>query len=111
MTVALAGVVSAVLVVGLAALTLAAAVVAQRRADAAADLAALAAATRVEDGADAREGCRQAARVAQANGGKLVECHRGPALDVTVRVRVVVGRLRAVGQAHAGVVPTMVSRR
>lgn len=91
------------LFVGLALSAVAGVVVAHRRAQAAADLAALAAATALKEG---QPGCATAAEVAGANGGSLVSC----ALDgreATVEVRVhgprVAGRaVDPVATARAG---------
>jgi secretion/DNA translocation related TadE-like protein len=75
------------------------AVIARHRAAAAADLAALAAASRLALGADAA--CAHATAVAQAMQTSVVEC-RVTGLDaiVTVNVSVALGRL-AVGPARA----------
>lgn len=57
---------------------------AHRKAEAAADLAAIAGAQAVQDG---RDGCAQAARVASLNGGVLQRCRRqGDNVLVTVSV-------------------------
>jgi secretion/DNA translocation related TadE-like protein len=72
------------LFVGLALSGVSAVVVAQRRAQSAADLAALSGATAAADG---RDGCTAAAGTARANGAALVSCLDG-ADDVRVSVRV-----------------------
>jgi len=72
------------LFVGLALSGVSAVVVAQRRAQSAADLAALSGATAAADG---RDGCAAAAATARANGAALVSCVAG-ADDVRVSVRV-----------------------
>ncbi|WP_082600484.1 Rv3654c family TadE-like protein [Nocardioides sp. Soil777] len=72
------------LFVGLALSGVSAVVVAQRRAQSAADLAALSGATAAADG---RDGCAAAAATARANDAVLVSCVDG-ADDVRVSVRV-----------------------
>ncbi|MBM7807180.1 secretion/DNA translocation related TadE-like protein [Geodermatophilus bullaregiensis] len=99
---ALAGVLAAV---GLAAVLVGAAVVARHRAGSAADLAALAAASRAVVGDPAA--CATAGEVAQANGAALTTCAvgDGAVVDVTVEVGVRLGPLgtrRATGTARAG---------
>jgi secretion/DNA translocation related TadE-like protein len=80
---------------------LGAATIARHRAQAAADLAALAAV-----GAGPASACVEAGRVAGDNGARVEECAVG--VDGRVRVRVSVdipvipGRERARGRAHAG---------
>lgn len=74
----------------------------QRRAAAAADLAALSGATAVQQG---RPGCATAAGTAQQNGARLVECRQhGSDIDLTVAIRVrLAGRWAELrGRAHAG---------
>ena len=74
----------------------------QRRAAAAADLAALSGATAVQQG---RAGCAAAAGTARANGARLVGCHQlGADIDLTVAIAVrLVGRSTEVhATAHAG---------
>ena len=91
------------LLVGLAAVAVAGAFVAARRAQSAADLAALAAASALRTGAD---GCHVAAMVAEANHARLDRCRvRGS--DVSVEVSLPGPRLagrqpRLVGRARAG---------
>ena len=93
--------------VGMAVVLTGAAVVARHRAGTAADLAALAGATRAVQGADA---CAEAARLAAANAAELTGCEVEPGsrVRVTVSVPVVLGRLgvfSATGRARAGPVP------
>lgn len=89
--------------VAVAAVGVAGIVVTHRRAQAAADLAALAGAQSLGRGKD---GCAVAARVARANGGRLDSCQ--PAgMEVTVEVSVAGPRLlgaapRMHGRARAG---------
>ena len=103
--VALAGVLAAV---GLAAVLVGAAVVARHRAASAADLAALAAASRAVAGDPAA--CATADEVAQANGAALTTCAvgDGAVVEVTVEVGVLLGPLgtrSASAVARAGPVP------
>ena len=91
------------LFVGLALLGVAAIVLTQRTAQAAADLAALAGASSAAAGADA---CAAAGRIADANGAVLAHCEVA-AMIVTIAVRVdgprLVGRRYDVtAQARAG---------
>lgn len=93
---------SAVLVATLVVITLAgvevgSAVVARHRAQAGADMAALAAAMWLPSGAETA--CRQAAAVSRAMGAALSGCDIEK-LDIVVRVDVATGRLLG-GQAHA----------
>jgi secretion/DNA translocation related TadE-like protein len=77
-------------------------VVEQRRAAAAADLAALAGATAVQQGS---EGCVAAARSATANGARLAACVRaGDEIDVVVAVpaRLVGRSVEVTARARAG---------
>jgi len=95
-------VLAAVLIATLAAITLAgvqvgSAVVARHRAQAGADMAALAAAMWLPHGPEIA--CRQAAAVSRAMGAALSGCDVD-GLDVVVRVDVATGRLLG-GQAHA----------
>lgn len=97
-------VITTVLLVGL---HLGSAVVARHRAEAAADLAALAAAAVAVEGADAA--CRRAAQLAAAGGGTVTSCLLD-GWDVVVEVDVgvpiaVPGLDRATGQARAGPIP------
>jgi secretion/DNA translocation related TadE-like protein len=95
-----------VLGVGLAVLLFAGAVaaagsvlVARHRAQAAADLGALAGAVRASEGPDAA--CAQARQIIEANGASLVEC-QVDGLDVVVGVEVApAGVGRAIGPARA----------
>ncbi|WP_310961516.1 Rv3654c family TadE-like protein [Nocardioides terrisoli] len=64
-----------------------------RRAESAADLAALAAARALQEGTD---GCTDAARIASANGARIETC-RVDGLDVVVTVRVAAARLFGAG--------------
>ncbi|TCJ29899.1 hypothetical protein EPD65_06265 [Nocardioides jejuensis] len=83
-TVAVVSFVGVVLVVALAGATILGAAVAHRRAQAAADLAALSGATTRQQGGDA---CRAAADVARANGAVLDVCREvADDLQVTVSV-------------------------
>ncbi|MEX5719419.1 Rv3654c family TadE-like protein [Geodermatophilus maliterrae] len=100
--VALAGVLAAV---GLAAVLVGAAVVARHRAGSAADLAALAAASRAVVGDPAA--CTTADEVAQVNGAGLTACTvgDGAVVEVSVEVGVRLGPLgtrRATATARAG---------
>ncbi|WP_083952105.1 Rv3654c family TadE-like protein [Actinomadura rubrobrunea] len=88
-----------------AAMTVGGVRVARHRADAAADLAALAAAARVAEGT--REACRSAGKVAREFGGRLSKCQvRGRVVDVSVTLAVTgawaVGDMRVVSRARAG---------
>ncbi len=80
--------------------------VARHRATAAADLAALAAAVRLVEGADA---CGAAAQLAAANAAELAACEvRGGEVGVAVRVPVRLGGLgvfSATARARAGPAP------
>ncbi|GGF49588.1 hypothetical protein GCM10011519_24400 [Marmoricola endophyticus] len=90
-------------VVALTAAGMTALVAGHRRAQAAADLAALAGASALQDAAD---GCMAAARVATSNGARLVSCTvRGQEVVVAVEVRsgAIGGRRWTLpGQARAG---------
>lgn len=93
---------AAILIAALAAITLAgvqigSAVVARHRAQAGADMAALAAAMWLPRGAEGA--CRQAAAVSRAMGAVLSRCDVDE-LDVVVAVDVATGRLLG-GPAHA----------
>ncbi len=104
-TVALSGVLA---LIGTATVLVGAAVVARHRADAAADLTALAVAGRAVLGDP--EACATGSSVARANRAELVRCTVGPdavvAVEVAVPVRLgPVGVTRAVGHARAGPVP------
>ena len=79
--------------IGAATVLVGAAVVARHRATAAADLAALAAAGRAVLGDPSA--CSVGERVAQQNSAELIDCTvgEGAVVDVTVRVRVRLGRL------------------
>jgi secretion/DNA translocation related TadE-like protein len=93
---------AAILIAALASVTLAgvqigSAVVARHRAQAGADMAALAAAMWLPQGADSA--CRQAAAVSRAMGAALRGCDIDE-LDVVVAVDVATGRLLG-GRAHA----------
>lgn len=91
------------LVVGVALAAVAGLYVAERRAQSAADLAALAGAAAVRDGAD---GCAAASEVAEANDAHLVTC-RSEGREIRIRVEVDgprwAGRqVRLSAQARAG---------
>jgi secretion/DNA translocation related TadE-like protein len=109
MTVALAGVVAAALLVLCGAMCLAAATVAAHRARSAADLGALAAALVLQEGAGAGEACARAATVAALNSARSRHCRA--AADGTVVLVTSspvglslpgLGRVEARGQARAG---------
>lgn len=91
------------LFVGLALAGVAAIVLTQRSAQAAADLAALAGASAAGSGADA---CAVAAEIAEANGAALATCElAGPVVTVDVRVdgpRLAGRRYDVTAQARAG---------
>lgn len=111
MTVTMAAVVAALVVVCWGGAAMASAIVASGRADAAADLAALAGAAA---GGQVGGPCAVAASVAAANGATLTECDRGPGGEVTIDVAVPVtlalpGLESAAGRARAG--PAPASRR
>lgn len=89
--------VAAIVTLTVGASAVGAAVVARHRAQSGADLAALAAAARVQDGQ--RVACLRAADVAAAAGAALLVCSLD-GLDVTVAVGVGTG-LRIGGQARA----------
>jgi secretion/DNA translocation related TadE-like protein len=99
MTILAVAAIAVVVVLLTGALAVASAVHASHRARAAADLAALAAATRWQAGALPGEACSQASAVAVANGAELMAC--GPVADgsVTVEARVA-ARWPAVGAAR-----------
>lgn len=97
-----ATILAAILIAALVAITLAgvqigSAVVARHRAQASADMAALAAAVWLPHGSESA--CRQAAAVSRAMGAALSSCHVDE-LDVVVGVDVATGRLLG-GRAHA----------
>jgi secretion/DNA translocation related TadE-like protein len=97
-TVAAVGLVIVLAGAGLVAALLGGALLARHRAGSAADLAALAGAVRLDEGRD--DGCLVAARVAAANGGRLIDCSvRGLALRVGVAVDYP-GVLRRLGPAR-----------
>jgi len=95
------GFVALILVVALVATGVAALVFAHRRAQSAADLAALAAASGYQRGVAA---CGEAKRIAAANRGRLVGCALdGPVATVEVECLVVLGgTFRMHGRAKAG---------
>jgi secretion/DNA translocation related TadE-like protein len=80
------------------------AVISRHRAEAAADLAALAGARSVIDGSS--EACAHAATVAAANGAQLVHCGlSGDVIDIEVAVDLRLGRIGrwvVTGRARAG---------
>ncbi|MFI0412147.1 Rv3654c family TadE-like protein [Actinomadura sp. 3N508] len=78
---------------------------ARHRANAAADLAALAGATRVAEGG--RDACRRAESIAAGSGARLVHCQvEGDVVEVSVAADVIVpmgiGALTVVSRARAG---------
>jgi secretion/DNA translocation related TadE-like protein len=82
--VAVLGAVGAVLVVFLGGSVVASATLASHRARAAADLAALAAASAISQGAGPAGACGRAAQIADRNGGRLTVC--APSADGSVEV-------------------------
>jgi secretion/DNA translocation related TadE-like protein len=76
---------------------LAAAIVARHRAEAAADLAALAAAS----GLSASDGCAEASRIAAANGSRLEKCRRLPDGSMLVGVQLQSGGRVLLPAVHA----------
>jgi secretion/DNA translocation related TadE-like protein len=109
MTVALAGVLSAALLVLCAGMSLGAAAVAAHRARAAADLGALAAAVVLQAGGGPGAACARGASVARLNGASARGCRAGADGTVVLTtsgplgVRLPgVGRLEARGMARAG---------
>ena len=94
--IALAG--CAIVMLGLAAAALGTAVVARHRAQAAADLGALAGARYVIAGEPAA--CARASAVVVANGGRVVACH-GHGLDLVVEAAVRIDVLGLSGTVHA----------
>lgn len=109
MTVALAGVVAAALLVLCGGMCLAAAAVAAHRARAAADLGALAAALVLQGGGSAGEACTRGARVAALNAAHSRHCRAasdGTVVLVTSSPVALslpgLGRVDARGQARAG---------
>lgn len=90
-TVVALGLIGVVLLLTLVAVALAAVVGARHRAEAAADLGALAGAVAVRDGGD---GCAAASRVAASNDGRVTSC---VVTDRTVEVTVVVTTGRMLG--------------
>ncbi len=96
------GVVAAIVTITVGLLAVAAAVLASHRARLAADLAALAGATRLESGSPS-DACAVAAGVAERNHGRLVTCRPiGPVLDLTVAVPAWPWPAEAVGRSRAG---------
>lgn len=94
---------AAMLVILAVGLQVTGAVIARHRAEAAADLAALAGATEVLSGLEAA--CGQAASIAAANGGRLDDCELlGLDLRITVQIAVSIGPIgtSATGRARAG---------
>jgi secretion/DNA translocation related TadE-like protein len=109
MTVALAGVIAAALLVLCGGMCLAAATVAAHRARAAADLGALAAARVLQRGGAAGEACARGATVAALNAARVRDCRAGADGTVVLMTSSPVGlslpglgRLQARGQARAG---------
>jgi secretion/DNA translocation related TadE-like protein len=109
MTVALAGVIAAVLLVLCGGMCLAAAAVAAHRARAAADLGALAAALVLRRGGGAGEACARGATVAALNAARARDCVAAVDGSVLLATTSPVGlslplldRLEARGQARAG---------
>ena len=102
-TVLVLGLVAALLAMTVGGLVLASAVVASHRARLAADLAALAGAARLRDGAAVEEACVAADRVAANNGAGLVGCGAdGLRLDVIVVVTAPAWPEPAQARAKAG---------
>ena len=103
-TVWLAGLAALIVLMALAALLQGSAVIARHRAASAADLAALAAALRVPDGAVAA--CAAASEIALRNGGSLTRCAvSGDDVEVEVTRPLVLGTLgswAATARALAG---------
>lgn len=96
------GVVAAIVTITVGLLAVAAAVLASHRARLAADLAALAGATRLESGSPS-DACAVAAGVAERNHGRLVTCRPiGPVLDLTVAVPAWPWPAEAVARSRAG---------
>ncbi len=93
-------VVAVVLAMTVGALSVVSAVVASHRAQAAADLAALAAAAVFVRGEPSGVACGRGAEVAARNGGRLADCRAGPDLSVELVVQVEAGMAR-VGTATA----------
>jgi secretion/DNA translocation related TadE-like protein len=109
MTVALAGVIAAVLLVLCGGMCLAAATVAAHRARAAADLGALAAALVLRRGGGEGEACARGATVAALNAARARDCRAAADGTVVLVTSSPVGlslpgldRLEARGQARAG---------
>lgn len=92
---------AALLAVLIIALHIAGAVIARHRAEAAADLAALAGAVALQSAAGSAAGaaCQQAGRIAAANGGSLRSCEVS-GLDLLVVVSVRNAAVPAMGQAE-----------
>jgi secretion/DNA translocation related TadE-like protein len=85
--------------VAMAATAVGAAIVARHRAQAGADLAALAGAAHAVEGEEVA--CARAAELVQANGGRMVACHL-EGWDLTVSAEVVPASVAALaGTAHA----------
>jgi secretion/DNA translocation related TadE-like protein len=103
-TIWLAGLAGLIGLVTLAALVQGSAVIARHRAATAADLAALAAAARVPEGAGAA--CAAATEIAARNGGSLTRCVlSGDDVEIDVSRPLVLGRLgswAALASARAG---------
>jgi secretion/DNA translocation related TadE-like protein len=100
----LAGLLAVVMLTATVGLAAGTAVLARHRAEAAADLAALAGAARIAEGE--ADGCAAARKVAAANGGRVSACVRtGEDLDVMVSAPVEVvglGVLAVSARARAG---------
>ena len=102
-TVLVIGLVAVLLAMTVGGVVLASAVVASHRARLAADLAALAGAARLRDGASVDGACATAHRVAGINDADLVSCARdGLTLEVTVAVTASVWPEPARARAKAG---------
>jgi secretion/DNA translocation related TadE-like protein len=104
-TVLVVGAVAVLLTLTVASLTVVSAVVAGHRAQSAADLAALAAASALGRGAGEAPACATAAVLARRNGGTLAECTTGANSDVELVVRLaptMPGLGRATARARAG---------
>lgn len=103
-TVLAVGLVGALASLGVAAVVLAGAVIASHRARSAADLAALAGASRVLRGEPAEQACMVATAVARDNEARLLRCEaEGSSLRVVVAVRPAIPGLgSATARARAG---------
>jgi secretion/DNA translocation related TadE-like protein len=97
------GVIAALLLLTAGAMALTSAVAASHRARLAADLAAIAAAMRLQDGTDPGSACVAAQTTARDNKGRLAECRvDGDTVTVTVHVDPSRWPAPAVARARAG---------